>query len=206
MNFSITKPLIVTLMGYNGSENDVLCFTDSETYHPTPVSISRFNQHSYILDCKEDGYYWCMLNNTKEYISKPSDKVLYTGDEVLLNNRYAVMICMTWPFNPEEEIMEEIVGYLYRYFNRKKSGDGVFDDSKEEKVNITRIKMKRVLEKRELLIHVDLNCTDICTVPQDIQEFWEISNYEVNRISIGFLRNVKGCSGRKFGEIGKNHN
>ena len=167
INFRITKPLIVTLNGYNVSENDVLCFTDSETYHPTPVSISKFNSCSYILDCKEDGYYWCLVNNTKEYTSKTSDKVLYIGDEVLLNNRYALMICITWPFNPKEFNMEEIMEYLYRYFNQRKSAYGVFDDFTEEKVNITYIKLKKVLEKRELLIHVGLNCTDTCTIPQD---------------------------------------
>lgn len=197
--------MILKFDEYNISEKDILCFTDSVTYHPTPVSISKYNSFSYILDCKEDGYYWCMLQNTKEYISKPSDKVLYIEDKEALRNRYAMVLCMTWPFNHHDLKIEEIEEYVYEYFNGKKTLADVYDSSMEEKSifpNGTFVILKRVLENRELLIHVKLNCTsDKCTTDQ--YEFLKNTNYEVNRIRVGYVRHVAGCNGDKFGEVGK---
>lgn len=79
-------------------EDNIYCFTDSESYSPTTVKISSDGVHNklytYILKPIADGYYWCVHIDSKRYQVSESNKALWVREETSLQNNYAVKLVL----------------------------------------------------------------------------------------------------------------
>ncbi|KAH9634823.1 hypothetical protein HF086_012237 [Spodoptera exigua] len=79
-------------------EDNIYCFTDSETYLPTSVKFSSDGVHNkmstYVLKPNGDGYYWCVHIDSKRYQVSESNKALWVREEESLRYNYAVKLVL----------------------------------------------------------------------------------------------------------------
>ncbi|XP_077283774.1 uncharacterized protein LOC143909592 [Arctopsyche grandis] len=182
----------------------ILCFTDSEYYYPTRVTLKNLSPTNYSMMAIEDGYYWCLMNNTKEYVSETSQKQLYIGPKTELYNRYAVMICFKNSFNIDDINIKDIENYINDYLNKEKTAyksDGNSSLDQEHKY-VTNTKIKRIYNNKQMLLHMNLHSQDSLTFeniffPQQIV-FNDTYMYEII-----YIRSVLFCNGDEIKNLGK---
>ncbi|KAJ8723001.1 hypothetical protein PYW07_004181 [Mythimna separata] len=89
---------LILTVGDDVDKENIYCFTDSETFSPTPVKISFDDIHnkilSYVLKPIGDGYYWCVHIDSKKYLVSESNKALWIREEQSLRYNFAVKLTL----------------------------------------------------------------------------------------------------------------
>lgn len=75
------------------NENRIYCFTDSVWYYLYKVNVT-YDRHMdlYVLQPKEDGYYWCVHVDSRNYLVSESNKALFIRMKDSLVNSYAIKL------------------------------------------------------------------------------------------------------------------
>uniref|UniRef100_A0A2A4JGD6 G-protein coupled receptors family 2 profile 2 domain-containing protein n=1 Tax=Heliothis virescens TaxID=7102 RepID=A0A2A4JGD6_HELVI len=120
--------LILTVSD-NVAEDNIYCFTDSETFHPTPVKISQDDIHnklfSYVLKPIGDGYYWCVHIDSMNFLVSESNKALWVREEQSLRYNFAVKLALTKEYTFDnierlkkiwEKKLKEYIFYSTNYY------------------------------------------------------------------------------------------
>ncbi|XP_026742549.1 uncharacterized protein LOC113504459 isoform X2 [Trichoplusia ni] len=85
---------LILTVSENVDGDNIQCFTDSETFYPTPVKISFDDIHNklltFVLKPIADGFYWCVHTDSKRYLVSESNKALWVREEQSLRYNFAV--------------------------------------------------------------------------------------------------------------------
>ncbi|XP_021188434.3 uncharacterized protein LOC110374861 isoform X1 [Helicoverpa armigera] len=179
---------LILTVNYNVVEDNIYCFTDSETYHPTPVKISHDDIHnkllSYVLKPIDDGYYWCVHIDSKNFVVSESNKALWVREEQSLRYNFAVKLALTKEYTFDnidrlkkiwEKKLKEYIFYSTNYY-RINGGLETIQDPKafeailngfklahpdlnpKDKDIIYDMKLKKLfLDGKTVILHVQLN-------------------------------------------------
>ncbi|XP_035436335.2 uncharacterized protein LOC118266856 isoform X3 [Spodoptera frugiperda] len=168
-------------------EDNIYCFTDSETYSPTPVKFSSDGVHNklwtYVLKPIGDGYYWCVHTDSKRYQVSESNKALWVREETSLRYNYAVKLVLDkeYTFDSLERLKKswekKLKAYIYfstSYYQLNGGSETTQDPKVFEDVLFAfkmahpdlsptkdvfyGMKLKKVfLDKKTILLHIQLN-------------------------------------------------
>lgn len=134
-------------MSDNIDESNIYCFTDSETFTPTPVKISFDDIHnkilSFVLKPIGDGYYWCVHIDSKRFLVSESNKALWVREEQSLRFNYAVKISFNKEYRFDildrlkkiwEKKLKEYIFYSTNYYKINGELDQIQDPKSFEDV------------------------------------------------------------------------
>lgn len=186
LSIQVDKGNKLTLtVNYNISDiyEYIYCYTDSKTYYPTEVDITSESTNSYILKPENDGNYWCISIESKQYKASLSEKVLWIREKQSLENTYAVKLYFGRPydFNNVKDISDTwkkiLKEYIYystefsktqvAYIEDPKAFENTLKDFKTVNPELSpkgdiiyNMRIKRIyLDRRTALVHLQLNPT-----------------------------------------------
>ncbi|CAG9585851.1 unnamed protein product [Danaus chrysippus] len=191
-------------------DDDISCYTDSVKPIITKVSKRRIDSKNiFIISPKQDGYYWCIHTNTRNFKPAVSNKVLFLRAKESLINTYSIKFQLDhyvrlsgkdWEVYLHEVCENKIKEYIfYRTKYEQIFGEmntNVTEDTlkvfkhsnpslKGKDKAILNIKLKRLYpDVRKVLVHVELN-PDMKPVPPG---YWE-------GLKIFYMKSVYYCRG-----------
>lgn len=175
---------VILQMNDTIDESNVYCYTDSSMFYPKLVKKTYDDDTKrYILKPIEDGYYWCLHIDSKNFHVTESNRVLFVREKTSLVNLYAIKISLRngYRFENLDEIyrnwkrkLREYIFYYSKYtkvngvveFDRPEDFESALKQFKnsnpglrvKEKDVITLIKIKHLyLDATTALVHLELN-------------------------------------------------
>ncbi|XP_075969098.1 uncharacterized protein LOC142972144 isoform X2 [Anticarsia gemmatalis] len=199
------------------NESNIHCFTDSETYYPTPVKHSldrnEDSEQTYVLTAEADGYYWCINIDSRRYQVSESNKFLWIREEQSLNSTYAIRLKFgfEYDFNNIEKVskiwekkLRDYIFYSTKYYEINTEIDRVenetFQDTlkefkrtheglKPKGLIIFGMRIKKIyLDRKTAVVHFQLNPTMKPVQPGWWENLYVIYMKPVHYCEIGGLQ------------------